>query len=63
MQQRTRAFIIVITALVGMFVNVVAVANNGSSGWNFVAIGCFIIMLFAGFEMIARSGPPAPPDA
>jgi hypothetical protein len=63
MQQRTRAFIIVIAALIGLFVNVVAVANDGSSGWNFVAIGCFIVMLFAGFEMIARTPPPAPPES
>jgi hypothetical protein len=64
MQQRTRAFIIVITALVGLFANVVIVANDGSSGWNFVAIGCFAVMLFAGFEMVARSAPPpSPPEA
>jgi hypothetical protein len=61
MQQRTRAYIIVVTALVGLFANVVAVANNGTETWNFVAIGCFAVMLFAGFEMIARTPPQQPP--
>ena len=59
MQQRTRGFIMVITALVGLFANVVAVANGGSSGWNFVAIGCFAVLLFAGFEQVAKAPPPA----
>ena len=49
----------VITALVGLFANVVAVANGGSSGWNFVAIGCFAVLLFAGFEQVAKAPPPA----
>jgi hypothetical protein len=60
MQQRTRGFVMVIAALVGLFANVVDVANRGSSGWNFVAIGCFAVLLFAGFELVAKAPPPPP---
>lgn len=51
----------IVAALIGLGANVVDVANGGSSGWNFVAIACFTVMLFVGFEIIARTGatPPA----
>jgi len=60
MQPRTRGFIMVVTALVGLGANVVDVANRGSSACNFVAIGCFTVLLFAGFESVAKSPPPPP---
>jgi len=52
----------VIAALIGLGANVVDVANRGSSGWNFLAIGCFTVLLFAGFEQVAHAPPPAPPS-
>jgi hypothetical protein len=48
----------VVTALIGLGANVVDVANGGSSGWNFVAIACFAMLLFFGFEAVAKSPPP-----
>lgn len=55
----------IVAALIGLGANVVDVANGGSSGWNFVAIACFTVMLFVGFEIIARTGaaPPGSPDS
>jgi len=54
----------VIAALIGLGANVVDVANRGSSAWNFIAIGCFTVLLFAGFEAVAKTPPPQtpPPD-
>jgi len=59
MQQRTRGFIMVIAALIGLGANVVDVANRGSSAWNFIAIACFTVLLFAGFEIVAKAPPPS----
>ena len=60
MQQRTRGFVMVIAALVGLGANVVDVANRGSSAWNFIAIACFTVLLFVGFEIVAKAPPPPP---
>ena len=59
MTQRTRGFIMTGTALLGLALNVVDAADRGSSAWNILAIVCFAILLFCGFGLIAKSGPPA----
>ena len=53
----------VISALIGLGANVVDVANRGSSAWNFIAIGCFTVLLFAGFEAVAKTPPPQAPTS
>ena len=55
MSNRTRGFIMVIAALIALAANVVDAANDGASVWNIVAILCFAIVLFAGFELVAKS--------
>jgi hypothetical protein len=52
---RTRGFIMVGAALVALGANVVDAANDGASIWNIVAILCFAIVLFAGFELVAKN--------
>ena len=44
-------------ALVALAANIVDAAEDGASAWNIVAIVCFAIVLFAGFELVA-SNPP-----
>jgi len=55
MSHRTRGFVIVIAALIGLAANVVESSTDGASAWNIVAIVCLAVMLFAGFEMVAKS--------
>ena len=50
----------VIAALVGLGANVIDVANRGSSAGNFIAIACFTVLLFVGFEIVAKAPPPSP---
>ncbi|HEY8218294.1 MAG TPA: hypothetical protein VIH82_14245 [Acidimicrobiia bacterium] len=57
MRMRTRGFIMVGAALVALAANVVDAAEDGASVWNIVAIVCFGIVLFAGFEMVATNPP------
>jgi len=52
---RTRGFIMVGAALVALGANVIDAANDGASAWNIVAIICFAIVLFAGFELVAKN--------
>jgi hypothetical protein len=42
-------------ALVALAANVVDAAEDGASVWNIVAILCFAIVLFAGFELVAKN--------
>jgi hypothetical protein len=58
MSNRTRGFIMVGAALVALAANVFEAADEGASAWNIIAIVCFAIVLFAGFELIAKSPPP-----
>jgi hypothetical protein len=58
MSNRTRGFIMVGAALVALAANVIEAADEGASAWNIIAIVCFAIVLFAGFELIAKSPPP-----
>lgn len=55
MSNRTRGFIMVIAALIALAANVVDAANDGASAWNILAILCFAIVLFAGFELVAKN--------
>ena len=55
MSSRTRGFIMVIAALIALFANVVDAANDGASAWNIIAILCFAVVLFAGFELVAKN--------
>jgi hypothetical protein len=57
MSTRTRGFIMVGAALIALAANVVEAADEGASVWNIIAIVCFAIVLFAGFELIARTPP------
>jgi nucleoside recognition membrane protein YjiH len=52
---RTRGFIMVGAALIALGANVIDAANDGASVWNVVAIICFAIVLFAGFELVAKN--------
>lgn len=52
---RTRGFIMVGAALIALGANVIDSANDGASVWNVVAIVCFAIVLFAGFELVAKN--------
>jgi hypothetical protein len=54
---RTRGFIMVGAALVALAANVIEASTDGASAWNIIAIVCFAIVLFAGFELIAKSAP------
>ncbi len=58
MSIRTRGFIMVGAALIALAANVIEAADEGASVWNIIAIVCFAIVLFAGFELIAKN-PPA----
>lgn len=60
MSTRTRGFIMVGAALIAFAANIIEAADEGASVWNIVAIVCFAIVLFAGFELIAKSAPPPP---
>lgn len=51
----------VVTGLLVMGLNVVEVADRGSSTWNFLTIAVGAFLLFYGFTVIAK--PPAPPAA
>jgi len=42
-------------ALIALAANVIDAANDGASVWNIVAIVCFAIVLFAGFELVAKN--------
>lgn len=55
MSNRARGFIMVIAALIALFANVVDAANDGASVWNIVAVLCFAVVLFAGFELVAKN--------
>jgi hypothetical protein len=52
---RTRGFIMVVAALIALGANVVDAANDGASVWNIIAIVCFAVVLFAGFELVAKN--------
>jgi len=57
MSNRTRGFILVVVALLALAANIIDAANDGASVWNIIAILCFAIVLFAGFELVAKSPP------
>jgi hypothetical protein len=52
---RTRGFIMVVAALIALGANVLDAANDGASVWNLVAILCFAVVLFLGFELVAKN--------
>jgi hypothetical protein len=45
----------VVAALIALGANVIEAATDGASAWNIIAIVCFAIVLFAGFELVAKS--------
>jgi len=55
MTTRTRGFIMVGAALIALAANVVEASTDGASVWNIVAIICFAVVLFAGFELVAKA--------
>jgi len=55
---RTRAFAAVGAGLLLLALNVVDAADRGASAGNIVAIACGAFLLFWGFAMVARTGPP-----
>jgi hypothetical protein len=57
--QRTRGFLFVIAGLVLLALNVIDAADRGSSAGNIAAIAIGAFLLFWGFGVIARTGPPA----
>lgn len=57
MSNRTRGFVLVVVALLALAANIIDAANDGASVWNIIAILCFAIVLFAGFELVAKSPP------
>ncbi len=42
-------------ALIALAANVIDSANDGASVWNVVAIICFAVVLFVGFELVAKN--------
>lgn len=59
MSERARGWVMVVAGLLVMGLNVVEVADRGSSTWNFLTIAVGAFLLFYGFTVIAK--PPAPP--
>ncbi len=57
MSNRTRGFVLVVVALLALAANIIDATNDGASVWNIIAILCFAIVLFAGFELVAKSPP------
>jgi hypothetical protein len=55
MTTRTRGLIMVVAALIALGANVVDAANDGASAWNIIAIVCFAVVLFTGFELVAKN--------
>jgi sulfite exporter TauE/SafE len=55
---RTRAFAAVGAGLLLLALNVLDAADRGTSAGNIVAIACGAFLLFWGFAMVARTGPP-----
>lgn len=45
----------VVGALVALGANVVDAANDGASVWNIIAILGFAVVLFVGFELVAKN--------
>ena len=58
---RTRAFAAVGAGLLLLALNVLDAADRGASAGNIVAIACGAFLLFWGFAMVARTGPPPSP--
>jgi hypothetical protein len=55
MSNRTRGFIMVVAALIALAANVIEASTDGASVWNIIAIVCFAVVLFAGFELVAKN--------
>jgi len=58
MPNRTRAFACVGAGLLLLALNVIDAADRGASAGNVVAIALGAFLLFWGFAMVARTGPP-----
>jgi uncharacterized membrane protein len=56
--QRTRGFLFVVAGLVLLAFNVIDAADRGASAGNVIAIACGAFLLFWGFGVVARTGPP-----
>ncbi len=58
MPSRTRAFAAVGAGLLLLALNVIDAADRGASAGNIVAIALGAFLLFWGFALVARTGPP-----
>jgi hypothetical protein len=59
MPSRTRAFAAVGAGLLLLALNVIDAADRGASAGNLVAIALGAFLLFWGFVLVARTGPPS----
>ncbi len=58
MPDQRRGIMFALAGIVLLAVNVVDAAQRGASGANVVAIAIGAFLLFYGFTVVARSGPP-----
>jgi len=58
MSERTRGWVMTVSGLLVLGLNVIEVADRGATAWNFATIAVGTFLLFFGFVTIAR--PPAP---
>lgn len=58
MPDQRRGILFALAGIVLLAVNVVDAAQRGASGANVVAIAIGAFLLFYGFTVVARSGPP-----
>ena len=56
-----RGILFAVAGILLLAFNVIDAADRGASGGNIVAIACGAFLLFYGFAVVARSGPPPSP--
>ena len=58
MSERTRGWVMTVSGLVVLALNVIEVGDRGATTWNFLTIAVGAFLLFFGFVTIAH--PPSP---
>jgi hypothetical protein len=54
--ERSRGFVMVVSGLVVLLLNVIEVADRGATVWNVVTIATGAFLLFYGTGVVARAG-------
>jgi hypothetical protein len=55
MSERTRGFVMVVSGLLVLALNVIEVADQGATAWNILTIATGAFLLFYGANVVARS--------